>query len=180
MHSWLNNVQNCSGSILIMSCLCRKDTRLSPRYIFAFWGSLGTRLVYPGAYECCKVAVHKLLVYQVLDCAKTVGKALSTLSLEWHQYRSSGKERSLIPRIHFAAMFFNERYFKVLLICKTGTRWTDIVRKGFKFSSLGLGPLPPSSIFKGLQKRELWDGVTNETIIEQVFLWLILFFIQIC
>ena len=61
-------------------------------------------------------------------------------------------------------------YFKVLLICKMGTGWTDIVRKGFKFSSLGLGPLPPSSIFKGLQKRELWDGVTNETIIEQVFL----------
>ena len=29
----------------IMSCLCRKDTRLSPQYIFAFRESLGMRLV---------------------------------------------------------------------------------------------------------------------------------------
>ena len=34
----------CSGSILITSCLCRKDTRLSTQYILAFQESLGTRL----------------------------------------------------------------------------------------------------------------------------------------
>ena len=33
------------GPILITSCLCRKDTRLSTRYIFAFQKSLGTRLI---------------------------------------------------------------------------------------------------------------------------------------
>ena len=35
----------CFGPILITSCLHRKDTRLSPQYIFAFRESLGTRLV---------------------------------------------------------------------------------------------------------------------------------------
>ena len=34
----------CSGPILITLCLRSKDTRLSTRYIFAFWESLGTRL----------------------------------------------------------------------------------------------------------------------------------------
>ena len=34
----------CFGPILIMSCLRKKDTRLSARYIFAFQESLGTRL----------------------------------------------------------------------------------------------------------------------------------------
>ena len=34
----------CFGLILITSCLHRKDTRLSPRYIFTFQGSLGTSL----------------------------------------------------------------------------------------------------------------------------------------
>ena len=34
----------CFGPILITSCLRRKDTRLSARYIFAFQESLGTRL----------------------------------------------------------------------------------------------------------------------------------------
>ena len=46
-HSWLNNVQNVAFlfcPILITSCLCRKDTRLSTWYIFAFQESLGTRL----------------------------------------------------------------------------------------------------------------------------------------
>ena len=34
----------CFGPIWITSCLCRKDTRLSLRYIFEFQESLGTRL----------------------------------------------------------------------------------------------------------------------------------------
>ena len=34
----------CFGLILITSCLHRKDTRLSPRYIFTFQGSLGMSL----------------------------------------------------------------------------------------------------------------------------------------
>ena len=34
----------CIGHILITSCLRRKDTRLSPQYIFTFRESLGTRL----------------------------------------------------------------------------------------------------------------------------------------
>ena len=36
----------CFGPILITSCLRRKDTRLSTRYIFAFQESLGMRLVF--------------------------------------------------------------------------------------------------------------------------------------
>ena len=35
----------CFRPILITSCLCNKDTRLSTRYIFAFQKSLGTRLL---------------------------------------------------------------------------------------------------------------------------------------
>ena len=34
----------CNGPLAIASCLRRKDTRLSQRYIFAFLESLGTRL----------------------------------------------------------------------------------------------------------------------------------------
>ena len=37
----------CFGRILFTSCLCRKDTRLSVRYIIAFRESLGTRLLQP-------------------------------------------------------------------------------------------------------------------------------------
>ena len=47
-HSWLKNAQNVAflfGPILLTSCLCTKDTRLSARYIFAFQESLGTRLI---------------------------------------------------------------------------------------------------------------------------------------
>ena len=36
----------CFCPILITSCLRRKDTRLSARYIFGFRGSLGTRLLF--------------------------------------------------------------------------------------------------------------------------------------
>ena len=40
----MQNVAFLFCPILITSCLRRKDTRLSTRYIFAFWESLGTRL----------------------------------------------------------------------------------------------------------------------------------------
>ena len=46
-HSWLNNAQSVAflfSPILITSCLHRKHTRFSTRYIFTFWGSLETRL----------------------------------------------------------------------------------------------------------------------------------------
>ena len=36
----------CFSPILITSCLHRKDTRLSTRVQFAFWESLGTRLIW--------------------------------------------------------------------------------------------------------------------------------------
>ena len=48
MHSWLNNAQSVAflfSPILVTSCLRRKYTRLSPRYIFVFRGSLVTRLL---------------------------------------------------------------------------------------------------------------------------------------
>ena len=43
----------CFSTISITSCLRRKDTRLSVRYIFAFWESLGTRLAVYISYNYC-------------------------------------------------------------------------------------------------------------------------------
>ena len=59
LHSGLNNMQSVAflfSHILIKSCLRKKDTRLSPRYIFAFWESLGTRLVSTPLF--CNIVGH--------------------------------------------------------------------------------------------------------------------------